>query len=124
MNKLQEVLNTQTQLQNRLGNNIKEMTEQQLTAYVKNNVFFVTEELHEMTRELPYVKEWKDYSKLTDEDIACRKELAQEEFIDVFTFLMNIALSLELTADEIYDLYFQKNKVNHSRQDNGYVEGK
>lgn len=124
MNKLQEVLNTQTQLQNRLGNNIKEMTEQQLTAYVKNNVFFVTEELHEMTRELPYVKEWKDYSKLTDEDIARRKELAQEEFIDVFTFLMNIALSLELTADEIYDLYFQKNKVNHSRQDNGYVEGK
>lgn len=124
MNKLQEVLNTQTQLQNRLGNNIKEMTEQQLTAYVKNNVFFVTEELHEMTRELPYVKEWKDYSKLTDEDIAHRKELAQEEFIDVFTFLMNIALSLELTADEIYDLYFQKNKVNHSRQDNGYVEGK
>ena len=124
MNKLQEVLNTQTQLQNRLGNNIKEMTEQQLTAYVKNNVFFVTEELHEMTRELPYVKEWKDYSKLTSEDIARRKELAQEEFIDVFTFLMNIALSLELTADEIYDLYFQKNKVNHSRQDNGYVEGK
>lgn len=124
MNKLQEVLNTQTQLQNRLGNNIKEMTEQQLTAYVKNNVFFVTEELHEMTRELPYVKEWKDYSKLTGEDIARRKELAQEEFIDVFTFLMNIALSLELTADEIYDLYFQKNKVNHSRQDNGYVEGK
>lgn len=124
MNKLQEVLNTQTQLQNRLGNNIKKMTEQQLTAYVKNNVFFVTEELHEMTRELPYVKEWKDYSKLTDEDIARRKELAQEEFIDVFTFLMNIALSLELTADEIYDLYFQKNKVNHSRQDNGYVEGK
>lgn len=124
MNKLQKVLDTQTELQNRLGNNIKEMTEQQKTAYVKNNVFFVTEELHEMTRELPYVKEWKDYSQLSGEDIARRKELAQEEFIDVFTFLMNIALTLELTADEIYDLYFQKNKVNHKRQDNGYVEGK
>lgn len=124
MNKLQKVLDTQTELQNRLGNNIKEMTEQQKTAYVKNNVFFVTEELHEMTRELPYVKEWKDYSQLSGEDIARRKELAQEEFIDVFTFLMNIALTLELTADEIYDLYFQKNKVNHERQDNGYVEGK
>ena len=124
MNQLQKVLDTQTELQNRLGNNIKEMTEQQKTAYVKNNVFFVTEELHEMTRELPYVKEWKDYSQLSGEDIARRKELAQEEFIDVFTFLMNIALTLELTADEIYDLYFQKNKVNHKRQDNGYVEGK
>lgn len=124
MNKLQKVLDTQTELQNRLGNNIKEMTEQQKTAYVKNNVFFVTEELHEMTRELPYVKEWKDYSQLSGEDIARRKELAQEEFIDVFTFLMNVALTLELTADEIYDLYFQKNKVNHKRQDNGYVEGK
>ncbi|MBO5434924.1 dUTPase [bacterium] len=124
MNKLQKVLDTQTELQNRLGNNIKKMTEQQKTAYVKNNVFFVTEELHEMTRELPYVKEWKDYSQLSGEDIARRKELAQEEFIDVFTFLMNIALTLELTADEIYDLYFQKNKVNHERQDNGYVEGK
>lgn len=124
MNQLQKVLDTQTELQNRLGNNIKKMTEQQKTAYVKNNVFFVTEELHEMTRELPYVKEWKDYSQLSGEDIARRKELAQEEFIDVFTFLMNIALTLELTADEIYDLYFQKNKVNHERQDNGYVEGK
>ena len=124
MNQLQKVLDTQTELQNRLGNNIKKMTEQQKTAYVKNNVFFVTEELHEMTRELPYVKEWKDYSQLSGEVIARRKELAQEEFIDVFTFLMNIALTLELTADEIYDLYFQKNKVNHERQDNGYVEGK
>ena len=124
MNQLQKVLDTQTELQNRLGNNIKKMTEQQKTAYVKNNVFFVTEELHEMTRELPYVKEWKDYSQLSGEDIARRKELAQEEFIDVFTFLMNIALTLELTADKIYDLYFQKNKVNHERQDNGYVEGK
>ena len=124
MNQLQKVLDTQTELQNRLGNNIKKMTEQQKTAYVKNNVFFVTEELHEMTRELPYVKEWKDYSQLSGEDIARRKELAQEEFIDVFTFLMNIALTLELTADEIYDLNFQKNKVNHERQDNGYVEGK
>ena len=124
MNQLQKVLDTQTELQNRLGNNIKKMTEQQKTVYVKNNVFFVTEELHEMTRELPYVKEWKDYSQLSGEDIARRKELAQEEFIDVFTFLMNIALTLELTADEIYDIYFQKNKVNHERQDNGYVEGK
>lgn len=122
MSKLQQVINAQIGFQNRLGHDTTTMTEEQRTALVKENVYFVTEELHEMTRELPHVKGWKDYSQLTTEDIVAKKQMAKEEFADAFTFLMNIAIALELSAEDVYELYFNKNKINHNRQDNGYVE--
>ena len=122
MERLQQVLNTQKQLQNRLGKDISVMGQADKTALIKDNVYFVTEELHEMARELPYVKDWKDYSGLTDVDIANRIELAKKEFADVFTFLMNIAIALGIDASELYNLYFEKNSINHKRQDDGYKE--
>lgn len=122
MNRLQAVIDTQKLFQNRLGQDVTQMSEEQRTALVKENVYFVTEELHEMARELPHVKSWKDYSQLTKEDIVDKKQKAKEEFADVFTFLMNIAIALGLSADDIYALYFEKNAINHDRQDSGYIE--
>ncbi len=122
MNRLQQIIDTQKQLQNRLGKDISTMGQAEKTALIKDNVYFVTEELHEMARELPYVKDWKDYSGLSDEDIANRVERARKEFIDVFIFLMNIGIALNMSAEDIENYFFEKNAINHARQDNGYKE--
>lgn len=122
MERLQQVIDTQVQLQNRLGKDISVMGQAEKTALIKDNVYFVTEELHEMARELPFVKDWKDYSSLSEADIAKRLELAKKEFADVFTFLMNIAIALGMNAEDLYNLYFEKNSINHKRQDDGYKE--
>lgn len=122
MERLQQVLDTQMKLQNRLGKDITVMGQADKTALIKDNVYFVTEELHEMARELPYIKDWKDYSGLSEADVAKRLVLAKKEFADVFTFLMNIAIALGMDAEDLYNLYFEKNSINHKRQDDGYKE--
>ena len=119
--KLQQVLDTQKQLQERLGTSF-DMTTEERAKFFKEQAYFVTDELHELGKELPHLKGWKSYDQLTDADLQQRFANAREEFIDVFTFLMNIALALDIDAEAMYKLYFDKNKVNNKRQDDGYEE--
>jgi dimeric dUTPase (all-alpha-NTP-PPase superfamily) len=37
-------------------------------------------------------------------------------------FVISAAQFLGMSADELFDLYTKKHKVNHQRQDSGYVE--
>lgn len=45
---------------------------------------------------------------------------AKVEVIDMFHFLMSMAQVLGMSAEDFYQGYMQKNKVNHSRQDGDY----
>jgi hypothetical protein len=58
----------------------------------------------------------KLYSDLTPEEI---KEL-KFEFIDLLHFMLNIAIAIGLTPEEIYNMYYAKNIENINRQKNGY----
>jgi len=40
----------------------------------------------------------------------------------LFHFLVSLAQTLGMTADDVFDAYVAKNKVNHQRQDSGYTE--
>jgi dimeric dUTPase (all-alpha-NTP-PPase superfamily) len=42
------------------------------------------------------------------------------EVVDAYHFIINIALYLGFDADDIYDSFTKKNKVNHNRQDDNY----
>ncbi|EFW4204062.1 dCTP pyrophosphatase [Shigella flexneri] len=42
------------------------------------------------------------------------------EMIDILHFVLNMFQGLGLTAEEIFKLYYLKNKHNFERQDNGY----
>ena len=45
---------------------------------------------------------------------------AREELIDIWHFVVQASLELNLTPDDIVDEYKKKNEINRERQKNGY----
>ena len=45
------------------------------------------------------------------------------ELVDMLHFWVSMCTIAGLSAQEVMDLYFKKNKLNHDRQDQGYKEG-
>ena len=118
---LEEMLRKQEELQERLGYDFRIMAQEEITAYIKEFSIHLTQELHEMLYVLPYFKPWKDYRTMTVEEYEASMEEARKEFIDLFHFVLNIALALDMSGKDIYDMYMTKNIENHRRQTDGYV---
>ena len=121
---LEKMMKLQNEFQNSLGTNISSMSTEEKTAFIKEHSIHATQELHEMLYELPYFKPWKDYSQITDNEIEDQILKAREEFIDLWHFVLNIALALDLDAHSIYYGYIKKNHENHKRQDEHYTHDK
>lgn len=118
---LQQMINKQQALQERLGYDIQKMGQEERTAFIKEMALHMTDELHELLRELPYLKPWKNYSEYNYEKIAEQTEKAREEYVDMIHFALNIGLALGFyEAEDMCELYIGKNKVNHKRQEEGY----
>jgi dimeric dUTPase (all-alpha-NTP-PPase superfamily) len=49
------------------------------------------------------------------------KQNAKVEVADMFHFLISLAQVLELTAEDVYQAYVKKNKLNFERQESGYA---
>jgi len=45
------------------------------------------------------------------------------ELIDILHFWVSMATVAGLTAEDVFELYAKKNKLNHTRQDGGYSTG-
>ena len=71
------------------------------------------DESRELDAELP----WKFWSKdkLDMQNI-------RVEIIDQLHFWVSLALTAGMDADNVFDIYSQKNKVNYTRQENGYCK--
>jgi len=121
MGSLQEMLDMQNKLQEKLGYNIPDLTTEERTAYIKEFSIHLNQEINEMLYELPFFKLWKDYSKMTLEEVATQIDKARGEFIDAWHFMLNIALALSFTEQDIFEAYAEKNKENYRRQDAGYT---
>ena len=115
------MLETQRELQKRFNVDFNKMTDVERASYIKEHSFWATDEIHEMIRELPFIKSWsKKYNSWDRERMESQKYKAKEEFIDVITFLMNVANAMGFTGDEIMEMYLEKNKLNHERQNSNY----
>lgn len=121
---LQEMLDKQNKLQERLGYDIGSMHDEERSAFIKENSIHLTQELHELLYEIPHFKPWKDYSGMSLFDLYESWYKASKELIDMLHFFLNICLALGLNADNLYDMYIAKNKENHRRQDEGYTYDK
>ncbi len=121
---LEEMLRKQKELQERLGYDFSSMTQEEIIAYIKEFSIHLTQELHEMLYALPYFKPWKDYKAMTTEEYENSINNARKEFIDMFHFMLNVALALDMSGKDIYNMYMAKNKENHKRQDEGYTHDK
>ena len=71
--------------------------------------------MHEAV-ELQRTTNWKWWKTPTE----FNKDEAREELIDIWHFVIQASLELNLTPDDIVNEYKRKNEINRERQRNGY----
>lgn len=113
MDKLQRIFEMQEELNARIGVDLKDIDEQEQTKWVLNYSRAMQQEMAELIDSVPW-KWWAKYQ-------AFDKQNARVEVIDLFHFLISLAQTLGMSADDVYDAYQAKNKVNHQRQESGYA---
>ncbi|MDQ8187258.1 dUTPase [Pelagicoccus sp. SDUM812002] len=113
MDKLQRIFEMQEELNARIGVNLKDIDEEEQAKWVLNYSRAMQQEMAELIDSVP----WKWWAKYQTFD----KQNARVEVIDLFHFLISMAQTLGMSADDVYDAYVAKNKVNHQRQESGYA---
>jgi dimeric dUTPase (all-alpha-NTP-PPase superfamily) len=111
--KLNHIFELQKQLNKRIGVDTDNMNEEDQIKWVLNYCRALSQETAELIDSVPW-KWWAKYQKFD-------KQNARVEVVDMFHFLVSLGQVLGLTADDIYNGYLEKNKVNFARQDNGYA---
>ncbi len=71
--------------------------------------------IHEAV-ELQRTTNWKWWKK----PVAFNETEAREELIDIWHFLVQASIELNLTSDDIVKEYQRKNEINRQRQKDGY----
>ena len=66
--------------------------------------------------ELQRTTNWKWWKKPTEFNVA----EAKEELIDIWHFMVQASIELNLSPDDILNEYKRKNEINRERQRNGY----
>lgn len=120
MDKLEQIMQKQLELQKRLGTDFSNMTPEERADFMRNHRGYLADELAEALYEMPLYKLWKDYSKMSNEAEAIQWQKVRMELVDCLHFFVNLLLCAGMTADEVYEMYMAKNKENHRRQDAGY----
>ncbi len=110
---LRHMFEKQAELNRRIGVDCAGMSEEDQTKWVLNYCRAMTQEIAELTDSVP----WKWWAKYQTFD----RQNARVEVVDLFHFLMSAALVLGMSADDVYRIYMEKNKVNFQRQDSGYT---
>jgi dimeric dUTPase (all-alpha-NTP-PPase superfamily) len=113
MDKLDHMFEMQTILTGRIGLNNEALDEQGKIKWILNYSRAMQQELAELIDSVPW-KWWAKYQVFNEQN-------ARVEIIDLFHFLIAMAQAVGMTSDDLYDIYCKKNRVNHQRQDSGYV---
>lgn len=109
--KLKIMLEMQKELQQRINKEkFGEIVGNQ--EYISQMTLAITDEIYEALRET----KWKYWSKTQ----TYNKENFQKELIDSWHFFMNLLIAADIDADKLFDMYCEKNKINHERQKNNY----
>lgn len=114
MDKLEAIFSLQDELNKRIGVDTDNMSDEEKTKWVLNYTRALQQETAELIDSVP----WKWWAKYQDFD----EQNARVEVVDLFHFLVSLAQTLGMSADDVYNAYAKKNKVNHNRQESGYAE--
>lgn len=112
IDKLEEIFLLQKGLNERIGVNLEGLSEEGKTQWILNYTRAMQQEMAELIDSVPW-KWWAKYQKFDEQN-------ARVEIVDLFHFLISLAQVMGMTADDIYEAYLKKNKVNHERQNSGY----
>jgi dimeric dUTPase (all-alpha-NTP-PPase superfamily) len=111
--RLEQIFEMQEALNKRIGVETAGMSEEQKTQWVLNYSRAMQQEMAELIDSVPW-KWWAKYQKFDEQN-------ARVEVVDLFHFLISIAQVLGMSAEDVYQAYLAKNKINHQRQDSGYL---
>jgi dimeric dUTPase (all-alpha-NTP-PPase superfamily) len=114
MDKLEEIFRMQGALNSRIGVPLPPLNEEEKTKWVLNYTRALQQETAELIDSVPW-KWWAKYQKFDEQN-------AKVEVVDLFHFLVSLAQTLGMTADDVYQAYVKKNQVNHQRQESGYAK--
>jgi len=112
MDKLEEIFQMQEALNQRIGVQMNEFSDEDKAKWILNYTRAMQQELAELVDSVPW-KWWAKYQEFDEQN-------ARVEVVDLFHFLISLAQTLGMTADDVHQAYIKKNKVNHERQDSGY----
>lgn len=111
--KLETMFAMQQELNRRIGQDTETMTDEQRVEWVLNYSRALGQELAELVDSVPW-KWWAGYQTFD-------KQNARVEIVDLFHFLISLAQTVGLTADDVFAAYMKKNEINFARQDSGYT---
>ena len=111
--KLDEIFRMQEVLNKKIGVDLSNLSPEDKTKWALNYSRAMTQEIAELIDSFPW-KWWAKYQKIDEQN-------ARVEVVDLFHFLVSLAQTLGMTAQDIYDGYVKKNEVNHKRQESGYA---
>ena len=110
--KLDSLFAFQENLNQRIGVVTRGMSTQQRTEWIQRYCLALQQEIAELIDSTPW-KWWANYQEFDLQN-------ARVEVVDMFHFLISLTQVLNMSADDVYDLYLKKNKINHDRQKSGY----
>lgn len=111
--KLEMMFAMQKELNRRIGQDTDAMNDEARVEWVLNYSRALGQELAELVDSVPW-KWWANYQKFD-------KQNARVEIVDLFHFLISLAQTVGLTAEDVYAAYMKKNEINFARQDSGYA---
>jgi dimeric dUTPase (all-alpha-NTP-PPase superfamily) len=110
---LAELFRLQKQLNQRIGVDTDRMTDAERQQWLLNYCRAMSQEVAELTDCVP----WKWWAKYQTFD----RQNARVEVVDLFHFMISAAQVLGMSADDIFEAYTKKHRVNLNRQESGYT---
>ena len=110
-----DIFNQIEEYQKEMGYNFNNMLLQDRMAIFRNYILALQVEQVELLNELPW-KPWRDSSKQQHGT----KEIIANEWVDCLFFLVDQALCLGLSAEEVLKAFKQKMQINLARIETGY----
>jgi len=113
MDRLEAMLDRQYDLQARVFKTLDpDMSDEDKMAFVRTHVLALIDELHEALAETGW-KPWATSNHLN-------ADAFKGELVDAWHFFMNLMLVANMTAEDLYVRYMDKQRVNRKRQADGY----
>ena len=114
MDKFDEIFRMQDALNRRIGVSLPPESEGDKAKWILNYTRAMQQEMAELVDSVPW-KWWAKYQKFDEQN-------ARVEVVDLFHFLISLAQTLGMSADDVFQAYVKKNQVTLQRQDSGYVK--
>lgn len=121
---LEKMFELQAELNERIGMDTRSLKKnfdpQKAGKWLNDYIMAASNELEEL-RDCTFWKHWCAEAKAGERFKLHDLQNARVEVIDLLFFWISLAQCVGMDAEDVFNLYQQKLKVNHTRQDNKYA---